>query len=218
MVTESLTALLSAHDLPEPAPPDPMPLFVGWFRDAEACGKYDDPSAMSLATATPDGRPSVRVVLCKGIEADTGAIHFYTNYGSRKGSELERNPLAAVVFHWPHAKRQARLEGIIEKLTEAESDAYFKSRPLLSRIGASISRQSTPIESRRQLVEAALSLAKSVAMGREIRRPEDWGGYRMRLRSVELWSGRDGRLHQRIVWRRGSTDTGAAWTSTLLSP
>ena len=150
MITESLTALLSAHDLPEPAPPDPMPLFVGWFRDAEACGKYDDPNAMSLATATPDGRPSVRVVLCKGIEADTGAIHFYTNYGSRKGSELERNPLAAVVFHWPHAKRQARLEGIIEKLTEAESDAYFKSRPLLSRIGASISRQSTPIESRRR--------------------------------------------------------------------
>ena len=97
-------------------------------------------------------------------------------------AELERNPLAAVVFHWHHAKRQARLEGIIEKLTEAESDAYFKSRPLLSRIGASISRQSTPIESRRQLVEAALSLAKSVAMGREIRRPEDWGGYRMRLR------------------------------------
>lgn len=218
MITEALTALLSAHDLPEPAPPDPMPLLVEWYRDAGASGKYDDFNAMSLATATPDGQPSVRMVLCKGIDADTGAIHFYTSYVSRKGSELERNPRAAVVFHWPHAKRQARLEGNIEKVSEAESDAYFKSRPLLSRIGASISRQSEPIESRRLLVLAALALAKSAAMGHEIRRPQDWGGYRIRLRSVELWSGRDGRLHQRIAWRRDSTDTGSAWTSTLLSP
>jgi pyridoxamine 5'-phosphate oxidase len=218
MILDSLTALLSAHDLPDPAPPDPMPLFTAWYEDAHACGKYDYPNAMSLATATPDGCPSVRVVLCKGIEGDAGAVHFYTNYASRKGSELGSNPRAAVVFYWPHASRQARLEGSIEKLSDGENDAYFKQRPLISRIGANISRQSTPIQSRRQIVEAAVTLAKLAATGHEIQRPADWGGYRMRLNSVELWSGREGRLHQRVVWRRESTEPGAAWTSTLLSP
>lgn len=218
MITDALTDLLSVHDLPEPAPRDPMPLFVEWFREAKASAKYEDPNAMSLATATPDGSPSVRIVLCKGIEPDTGSIQFYTNYESRKGAELARNPQAAVVFHWPHAKRQARLEGIIEKLTSAESDTYFKSRPLLSRIGAVVSRQSTPIESRKQLVESALSIATSAAMGHEIQRPGNWGGYRIRLKAVELWSGRDGRLHQRILWRRDSPEPGSPWTSTLLAP
>lgn len=218
MITEAITDLLAVHDLPEPAPADPMPLFVQWFDEAKGSGKYDDPNAMSLATCTPDGMPSVRIVLCKGIEQDAGAIHFYTNYESRKGCELSANPRAAVVFHWPHAKRQARLEGVIEKLSEVESDAYFKSRPLISRIGASISRQSTPIESRKHLVEAAIALAKSAALGHEIPRPKHWGGYRIRLTSVELWSGRDGRLHQRVRWRRPSAVPGTAWSSELLSP
>jgi hypothetical protein len=169
MITESLTALLSAHDLPEPAPPDPMPLFVGWFRDAEACGKYDDPNAMSLATATPDGRPSVRVVLCKGIEADTGAIHFYTNYGSRKGSELERKSACGGCLPLAHAKPPGSSRGDYRKHRGRKRRVLQESPAALT-----YRREHQPPEHADRIAAATRRsgpfLAKSVAMGREIRR------------------------------------------------
>lgn len=217
MLTNTLTELLSAHDIPEPPPAEPMALLASWYDEAKQSKKYDDFNAMSLATATRDGVPSVRMVLCKSVEIAAGAVVFYTNYQSRKGQELETNPRAAGVFHWPHVTRQARFEGIVEHMSPAESDEYFHSRPLLSRIGACVSPQSTPIESRTKLVEAAMTLSKSAALGHAIKRPEHWGGYRIRLTSVELWSGRTGRLHQRIVWKR-DVATGEDWKWTYLAP
>jgi pyridoxamine 5'-phosphate oxidase len=215
MLIDTITGLLSAHDIPEPPPADPVPLLLEWFHEARECGKYDDHNAMCLATATRDGVPSVRMVLCKEIALD-GALVFYSNYESRKGRELASNPRAAAAFHWPHATRQARVEGEVSRVSAEESDAYFESRALLSRIGACVSRQSEPIASRSQLVDAAMSLAKGAATGTPIRRPEYWGGYRLRMTSVELWSGRDGRLHQRVRWQRPSQ--GSGWTHALLSP
>lgn len=221
MLTDILTKQLSAHDIPDPPPTDPILLLDKWLKEADRSGQYADANAMSLATATPDGIPSVRLVLCKAIDQSSGTLVFYSNYQSRKGQELAANPRAAAVFHWPHAKRQARVEGTVAPLADAESDAYFKSRPLLSRIGACVSPQSTPIESRRQLVEAAIAMVRSAALGHAITRPTVWGGYRLRLLNVELWSGHDGRLHQRVLWRRGDPPSGShvtTWTSSMLAP
>lgn len=218
MLTDALVRLLSTCDIPDPPPASPLPLLAEWFHEAEKSGRYDDANAMSLATATPDGIPSVRLVLCKAIEKTSGTLVFYSNYQSRKGQELAVNPRAAAVFHWPHARRQARIEGSVERLTEAESDAYFQSRSLLSRIGACVSPQSTPIESRGLLVEAAITLARSAMLGHAITRPGTWGGYRMRFDTVELWSGRDGRLHQRVLWRRAASPATDRWTPVLLAP
>lgn len=219
MITELLAGLLSAHDLPDPPPADPVPTLVRWLEEARASGKYEDPNAMTLATATREGAPSARMVLCKGIETGTSAsppaLTFFTNYESRKAQELEVNPRAAAVFHWPHAKRQARIEGEIRRTSAAESDAYFATRALLSRVGATVSRQSHPIASRAELVRAAMSVAAGAATG-NLPRPAWWGGYRLVMRTVELWSGREGRLHQRVEWRREGD--AQAWTWRLLSP
>jgi pyridoxamine 5'-phosphate oxidase len=217
VITEMLASLMSTHDLTEPPQPDPMPLLIEWFREAERSGKYKDHNAFCLATATPDGVPSARMVLCKTIEPQ-GSLTFFTNYESRKGLELASNPRAAAVFHWPHAGRQARLEGTIQRVSAAESDEYFRSRSLLSRIGASVSRQSTPIVSRAQLVSAAMPLARAAATGAEIPRPAHWGGFRLTARAVELWANREGRLHQRILWRRSDTDRAGGWDPILLAP
>lgn len=218
MITELLENLVSAHDLPDPPPADPMPLLADWYVDAKHCGKYDDFNTIALATATPDGVPSVRIVLCKSIEPARPALTFFTNYQSRKGRELADNPRASAVFHWPHAKRQARVEGTIERMTAAESDEYFRSRPLVSRIGACVSRQSEPIESRSKIISAAMALAGSVALGAELSRPDYWGGFRLIINTVELWSAREGRLHQRVAWQRTSAGPPLAWKHALLSP
>lgn len=218
MLNHILTELLSAHDIPNPPPAEPIGLLESWYDEARLSQKYPDFNAMSLATATRDGAPSVRVVLCKGIEREAGAVVFYTNYQSRKGREIEASPRAAGVFHWPHATRQARFEGVVERLSAAESDAYFASRPLLSRIGACVSPQSERIESREKIVEAAMALSKSAALGTPITRPEHWGGYRIRLTLVELWSGKTGRLHQRVAWNRATATPGSAWGWSYLAP
>ncbi|MFZ2875140.1 MAG: pyridoxamine 5'-phosphate oxidase [Phycisphaerales bacterium] len=215
MLTEAIAKLLSASDLPEPPPTEPLPLLAAWFEQARASGRYDDHNALALATSTPDGSPSVRMVLAKAIEVERGAVAFYTNYDSRKGRELAANPRVAGVFHWPHAKRQARIEGVVERMTPAESDEYFHSRPLLSRVGACISRQSSEIGSRAELVAGAMSLAKAAAGGTPITRPAQWGGFRIVLTAVELWSGHEGRLHQRVRWSRGP---GGVWKHALLAP
>ncbi|MBL8991393.1 MAG: pyridoxamine 5'-phosphate oxidase [Phycisphaerae bacterium] len=216
IIIDQLTRLLSVADLPDPPPADPMPLLQRWLDDAAASKRYDDPNAMALATADAAGAPSVRMVLCKSVEPADGALVFFTNYHSRKGRDLDANPRCAAVFHWPHARRQARAEGTVRRLTDAESDAYFDSRPLLSRIGAVVSRQSEPIASRAELVSAAVRLAGSAALGHAVRRPPHWGGYRLTAHTVELWSGHDGRLHQRVQWTRAAP--AAPWTYRLLSP
>jgi len=201
-LVEALTGMLACHDLPEPLPEDPMPLLLEWFEDARRSARYDDFNAMTLATATPEGAPSARIVLCKSIEPETPAIVFYTSYASRKGQELEANPRAAAVFHWPHAKRQARIEGTVRRTTAAESDAYFRTRPMLSRIGATVSPQSRAIGSRQAVIAEAMRIAASTALGTGPDRPEDWGGFRILAERVELWSAGNGRLHDRAEWLR----------------
>lgn len=214
MILELLAKALSARDLADPPPADPMPWLVAWHDDAARSGHYADPNAMTLATVGPDGAPSARVVLCKAIDPAAGALTFYTNYTSRKGRELAADPRAACVFHWPHAQRQARVEGVVERLSDAESDAYFASRPLLSRIGACVSPQSQPISSRAELLTQAMDLARTVGVTGTIKRPPQWGGYRLLARVVELWSGHEGRLHQRVRW----TGAPGAWHAELLAP
>lgn len=164
-IAEALTGILACHDLPDPLPADPMPLLLAWFEDARGSGRYEDFNAMALATAAPNAAPSARIVLCKAVEPETPAIVFYTSYGSRKASELESNPRAAAVFHWPHAKRQARIEGVVRRTTDAESDAYFRTRPLLSRIAASVSPQSREIGSREAVIAEAMRIAAKAVVG-----------------------------------------------------
>jgi pyridoxamine 5'-phosphate oxidase len=212
LVVDVLARMLTGRLESELVHADPAATLRAWFDDAVRSGSYQDPGAMALATASPEGVPSVRVVLCKSIEPD-GSLTFYTNYASRKGVELEANPRASVVFHWPHAGRQARVEGTATRLSPAESDAYFASRPLLSRLAAAVSPQSSVIASRADLVRDAMRLAAS-APAHGIPRPAYWGGYRLRAASIELWAAGEGRLHERVRWTR----SGGAWKGECLAP
>jgi pyridoxamine 5'-phosphate oxidase len=196
---------------PATADPDPIRQFQSWFREAEAT-RMREPTAMTLATATPDGRPSARIVLLKAVD-DRGFV-FFTNYQSRKGGELERNPWAALVFYWGDLERQVRVEGRVEKVSDEESDAYFKSRPRGSQIGAWASEQSRPLESRLDLEQRAEAIAATYH-GREIPRPPHWGGFRLSPVSIELWQGKLDRLHDRLVYSR---DEAGGWTRSRLSP
>lgn len=216
MLQHTIEQLFISGGIKEPFPADPFLLLVQWLKEASDSGAYDDANAMALATATPEGCPSVRIVLCKAIEPDRHALTFFSNYESRKGTELAANPLASVVFHWPHAGRQARVEGEIERLGDAENDAYFRTRPLLSRIGAHASRQSTPISSRAELISQAAKFAASSCLELGISRPAYWGGYRLGAHTVELWTACEGRLHQRLQWRWAAASSG--WVLTQLSP
>lgn len=213
-----LTRLTACRDLPNPLPHEPMTLLTAWFDDARSRGDYEDFNAMTLATATPDGRPSARVLLCKAVEVDPPALVFYTNYESGKGRQLATNPRAAAVFHWPHAKRQVRVEGTIRRTTAEESDAYFDSRPLISRIGAIVSPQSQVIESRETLIAQALRVAGRAVLGAGLRRPDHWGGYRLLIESLELWSAAEGRLHDRAIWHRLGASAGDGWRAERLAP
>jgi pyridoxamine 5'-phosphate oxidase len=218
--------------LPDQLPPDPFPIFVDWFSAAAARADQPNPNAMALATATPDGKPSVRMVLCKGIDAQTGSVYFYTNYRSRKASELEANPHAAVAFHWDHADLQVRLEGPVTHATDAESDAYFSSRRWESRVGAWASDQSQPIASRPALLAKVIATIDQLGLSPpallhgdrvEIPRPPHWGGYRLWASSVECWAGATGRVHDRARWQRRVTLEGDAvstgpWSATRLQP
>lgn len=201
----------------DPLPHDPIPVLSRWLSEAESATRTDprappDWNAMVLATATPDAAPSARVVLCKQLEPAPPAIVFYTNYESRKARELEANPRAAAVFFWPHLHRQARVEGRIARTSAEESDAYFRSRPYLSRLGAIASRQSRPLSSRSELLaRVALTAASSPTAST---RPEQWGGYRLIISHVELWHAAPGRLHDRAAWTLGPS----SWSSTRLFP
>ncbi len=177
--------------------PNPFRQFNEWFTDAISAGIHI-PEAMTLATASREGKPSARIVLLKDV--DEHGFLFFTNYVSRKGRELEGMPYASLVFHWSVQERQVRIDGVVEKVSTEESDEYFKTRPRLSQIGATISRQSEVISSREELAQLATDLSKMYE-GKEIPRPEHWGGYRVKPERIEFWQGREGRLHDRIEYR-----------------
>jgi pyridoxamine 5'-phosphate oxidase len=188
---------------------DPMKQFGVWMVEA-IHAQVPEPTAMTLATAGKDGRPSARIVLLKGV--DPRGFVFYTNYASRKGRDLASNPVAALVFMWKELERQVRIEGTVEKVTSEESAAYFATRPLGSRIGAWASPQSEPIESRAWLEKRWAELTRE--HGEDPPLPPHWGGYRVKPDCIEFWQGRLSRLHDRIAYTR--LDKG--WKVARLAP
>jgi pyridoxamine 5'-phosphate oxidase len=191
--------------------PDPIRQFHAWF-DQAVRSEVPEVNAMALATATPDGRPSVRIVLLRGI--DLRGFTFFTNYESRKACELEANPHASVVFFWQGLERQVRIEGQVERVSAEESDRYFHSRPAGSRIGAWASPQSQVIPSRDMLESQVRELEDQYAEG-AIPRPPNWGGYRLVPDSIEFWQGRPSRLHDRLRYTRQSQ---GGWLIERLAP
>lgn len=190
---------------------DPLHQFQRWFDEAVKA-KALEPNAMTLATVSPQGRPSTRVVLLKGL--DERGLVWYTNYESRKGAELAGNPHAALQFFWPELERVVRVEGVVSKLADAESDEYYRTRPLGSRIGAWASPQSQVIPSRAAL--EATWAAEQARQGDDPVRPPQWGGYRLQPLYWEFWQGRASRLHDRLVFQRA--EQGAAWQLSRLAP
>lgn len=191
---------------------DPIEQLQLWLADA-AAAHPDDYTAMTLATADREGRPSARIVLLKGCDAR--GLVFYTNYDSRKGRDLLENPRAALVLYWTSLDRQVRIEGRVEKTSRDESATYFRTRPLGSRIGASISRQSSVIAGRDELERAGREIAER--FGDDPPLPDFWGGYRVLPEEVEFWQGRPDRLHDRLRYRRGEGAEGG-WVIERLSP
>jgi pyridoxamine 5'-phosphate oxidase len=191
--------------------PDPIRQFQTWFAQA-LDAKLPEPNAMTVATVDAQGRPAARILLIKGV--DERGFVFFTNYESRKGRELGANPHAALLFHWVELERQVRIEGTVEKTSEAESEAYFQSRPLGSRIGAWASAQSAVIENRAQLEAREREI--SAQYGDHPPRPPHWGGYRVVPTAIEFWQGRPSRLHDRIRYvREHAAD---AWRIERLAP
>ncbi len=190
--------------------PDPISQFERWFREAEASGLIE-PGAMVLATATPSGVPSARVVLLR--KTDQRGFAFFTNYDSRKGNELADNPRASLVFYWAELERQVRIEGVVERLPDSDSDAYFQSRPRGSRLSAWASPQSSLVPDRETL-ELGLTEVEARFGDGEIPRPANWGGYRVEPDLIEFWQGRSSRLHDRLRYRRQAS----GWTIERLAP
>src|SRR5437016_8877610 len=187
---------------------DPFRQFDGWFEDA-ARSSVRSPEAAAVATASADGAPSARMVLVKQT-GERGFV-FFTNYGSRKGAELAANPRAALLFHWDPLGRQVRIEGPVQRVSEGESDAYFRSRPRGAQISATVSPQSRVVESRASLEALAAELETA---GGEIPRPSTWGGFRVTSETYEFWQHRANRLHDRLRYRRDD----ARWTIERLAP
>ena len=191
--------------------PDPIEQFRTWFAEATAAG-IAEPNAMTLATADASGVPSARVVLLKVI--DPRGLAFFTNYDSRKGRELAENPRAALCFFWQPLERQVRIEGTVEKVDRAESEAYFAARPRQAQIGAWVSQQSRPITSRAELERLEAELQQRFA-GVAVPLPDYWGGYRVVPHAIEFWQGRPSRLHDRLLYTRSENGD---WTIRRLSP
>ena len=213
----------SCEILGNPLPAEPLMLASEWLAEAWRRRLQPNPNAMTLATATPDGWPAARIVLCKDVVGIPGYVVFYTNFQSRKGLELANNPRAAAVMHWDHMHRQVRIEGLVQTAPAADSDAYFASRALQSRVSAWASAQSQPVASREALL-AAVEAAKQRFASGEVPRPSFWGGYRLWADAVELWVAGEARIHDRARWTRslqlgadGSVRPGP-WSVTRLQP
>jgi pyridoxamine 5'-phosphate oxidase len=191
---------------------EPFQLFAAWLDQATA-SEPRDPTAMTLATVDADGLPNARMVLLKG--ADTSGFVFYTNTTSQKGRELDTHPKAALVFHWKSLNKQVRVRGLAEKVTDAEADAYFDTRPKQAQIGAWASQQSAPLESRLAFEKAVALYAAKYALG-TVPRPPQWSGYRIVPLVIEFWQDRPFRLHDRIEFKRAHAN--ASWTKTRLYP
>jgi pyridoxamine 5'-phosphate oxidase len=208
--------------LPSTLPADPMPIFETWYREAREQKSQPNPDSMVIATATPDGKPAARVVLCKKLLAQPGYVVFFTNYDSRKGHEIEANPRIAGVLHWDSMSRQVRLEGRAVKCPPQESDAYFHTRAIDSRIGAWASLQSQPLDSRATLLKRVA--VEAARHGTAPTRPPHWGGYHFWPEAVELWCEGAFRVHDRARWTRtlepvGTTGFQAGpWQATRLYP
>ena len=190
--------------------PEPFELFAAWLEDATA-SEPNDPNAVALATVDPNGLPDVRMVLLKGF--DQAGFVFYTNFESAKGRELLANMKAAMCFHWKSLRRQVRVRGTVEQVSDAEADAYYASRPRGSRIGAWASKQSRPLESRFALERAVAEFTARHAIG-EIPRPQHWSGFRILPQQIEFWHDRPFRLHDRMQFTRN----GGGWEKTRLYP
>jgi pyridoxamine 5'-phosphate oxidase len=235
-LADNISAMELYNDLlPDPLPTEPMALASAWLATALAARQQPNPDAMVLATATPAGQPSARIVLCKDFDIEQGRVSFVTNYDSRKGRELALNPRAALVMHWDHSHRQVRFEGIVVKAPAAESDEYFASRNWQRRIGAWASAQSQPLRSRDDLNAAVNAVAERFGLphptlenvnqpqSAHIPRPPFWGGYYVWADVVELWIEGAARIHERARWSRSLTTSDAGfragpWVSTRLQP
>ena len=205
--------------LPEPLPGDPLPLLQQWLD--EASGAVRNAMAMTLATVESDGRPSARMVICRGFDPHAGWLVFYTDRESAKGRALARDPRAALVLHWDAFERQVRIDGPVTPAPDADSDAYWAARPADARAAAVASRQSEPIASRAAFLGRIEEVARQ-ASG-DIPRPPRWGGYQVWAERVELWVGQPARAHDRALWTRTLTRAGdgfhgGRWTATRLQP
>jgi pyridoxamine 5'-phosphate oxidase len=221
---------LPTQALPEPLPSNPFTLLGQWLKDARADAAQPNPDALVLASVDARGQPSARVVLCKGIDVPKGLIQFHTNYDSRKGRELQANAQVAAVFHWDHRHRQVRIEGRAERMSAADSDAYFASRPWQSRIGAWASEQSRRIESLAAVRARVAATAQRFGIpyagpgspepGRvdvDVPRPPHWGGFNLIAHAVELWVEGRYRIHERVRWTRTDAQS-SSWAYERLQP
>jgi pyridoxamine 5'-phosphate oxidase len=205
--------------LPDPLPDDPLPLLAAWI--AEAMKEIRNAAAMTLATVEPDGRPSARMVICRGFDAADGRLVFYTDRESDKGRALAARAWASCVFHWDVFERQVRVEGPVTLAPDADSYAYWNSRPPAARIAASASAQSQPLAARADLLARIAEITNGA--NAPIPRPPRWGGYRVWAERVELWVGQPARAHDRARWTRALTPVdggfkGGAWSATRLQP
>lgn len=230
-----MNKIVSANTLPQTLPDNPMHLAKSWFDDACSKNNQPNPNAMTLVTVSKSNHPSARIVLCKSFIADPGYVVFFTNYQSRKSSEITHNSNVSLVFHWDHLGRQIRIEGKAILSSSEESDAYFKTRNLGSQLSAWGSDQSRPIESREKLIEQMKQREDELALNNEINakemvnpfkltRPPHWGGIQIWASKIELWMDGEDRVHDRATWSRellltdGNTFTTGKWLGTRLQP